>query len=53
MGILATWRWCRDRLERIEQSGTVTVAVVMGGTADSSGTWRVVKVLEELGHGVG
>jgi AhpD family alkylhydroperoxidase len=26
----------------------VTVAVVMGGTAVSSETWRVVKVLEEL-----
>jgi AhpD family alkylhydroperoxidase len=27
----------------------VAVAVVMGGTAVSSETWRVVKVLEELG----
>ena len=28
---------------------TVAVAVVMGGTAVSAETWRVVKVLEELG----
>jgi AhpD family alkylhydroperoxidase len=28
----------------------VAVAVVMGGTAVSAETWRVVKVLEELGH---
>jgi AhpD family alkylhydroperoxidase len=28
----------------------VSVAVVMGGTAVSAETWRVVKVLEELGH---
>ncbi len=28
---------------------TVSVAVVMGGTAVSGETWRVVKVLEELG----
>jgi AhpD family alkylhydroperoxidase len=27
----------------------VAVAVVMGGTAVSAETWRVVKVLEELG----
>lgn len=31
----------------------VAVAVVMGGTAVSAETWRVVKVLEELGHKVG
>ena len=31
----------------------VSVAVVMGGTAVSAGTWRVVKVLEELGQKVG
>ena len=30
----------------------VAVAVVMGGTAVSAETWRVVKVLEELGHKV-
>jgi len=28
---------------------TVAVAVVMGGTAVSAESWRVVKVLEELG----
>lgn len=28
---------------------TVSVAVVMGGTAVSAETWRVVKVLQELG----
>lgn len=28
---------------------TVSVAIVMGGTAVSAETWRVVKVLEELG----
>jgi AhpD family alkylhydroperoxidase len=27
----------------------VSVAIVMGGTAVSAETWRVVKVLEELG----
>jgi AhpD family alkylhydroperoxidase len=32
---------------------TVAVAIVMGGTAVSAETWRVVKVLEELGHKVG
>ena len=31
----------------------VSVAVVMGGTAVSAETWRVVKVLEELGQKVG
>ena len=31
----------------------VAVAVVMGGTAVSAETWRVIKVLEELGHKVG
>jgi AhpD family alkylhydroperoxidase len=31
----------------------VAVAVVMGGTAVSAETWRVVKVLEELGHKLG
>ena len=30
----------------------VAVAIVMGGTAVSAETWRVVKVLEELGHKV-
>ena len=33
-----------------EISEAVAVAVVMGGTAVSAETWRVVKVLEELGH---
>ncbi len=28
----------------------VAVAIIMGGTAVSAETWRVVKVLEELGH---
>lgn len=32
---------------------TVSVAVVMGGTAVSAETWRVIKVLEELGQKVG
>ena len=36
-----------------EISEAVAVAVVMGGTAVSAETWRVVKVLEELGHNVG
>ena len=31
----------------------VSVAVVMGGTAVSAETWRVVKVLEELGQRIG
>lgn len=31
----------------------VSVAVVMGGTAVSAETWRVVKVLEELGQKIG
>jgi AhpD family alkylhydroperoxidase len=31
----------------------VAVAVVMGGTVVSAETWRVVKILEELGHKVG
>ena len=31
----------------------VAVAVVMGGTAVSAETWRVVKVLEELGQKIG
>jgi AhpD family alkylhydroperoxidase len=31
----------------------VSVAIVMGGTAVSAETWRVVKVLEELGQKVG
>lgn len=31
----------------------VSVAIVMGGTAVSAETWRVIKVLEELGHRVG
>jgi AhpD family alkylhydroperoxidase len=30
----------------------VAVAIVMGGTAVSAETWRVIKVLEELGHKV-
>ena len=29
----------------------VSVGIVMGGTAVSAESWRVVKVLEELGHG--
>lgn len=31
----------------------VSIAVVMGGTAVSAETWRVVKVLEEFGQKVG
>jgi AhpD family alkylhydroperoxidase len=31
----------------------ISVAVVMGGTAVSAETWRVVKVLEELGQKAG
>ena len=34
---------------REEISEAVAVAIVMGGTAVSAETWRVVKVLEELG----
>ena len=34
---------------RAEILETVAVAVVMGGTAVSAETWRVVKALEELG----
>ncbi len=34
---------------RAEIMEAVTIAIVMGGTAASAETWRVVKVLKELG----
>ncbi|MBI4295958.1 MAG: carboxymuconolactone decarboxylase family protein [Chloroflexi bacterium] len=38
---------------REEIMEAVSVAIVMGGTAVSAETWRVVKVLEELGNEAG